>query len=68
MKRYCIHPGVVVSENDGDQHYIGYGRLIELYGVDPKECGQYRQNAGIHMGETCLRPSRSGKYGLQNAR
>jgi len=68
MKRYCIHPGFVVSENDGDRHHISYPKLIELYGVDPKDCAQYRAQSMTHMGEICLRPSRTGRYGLQNAR
>lgn len=66
MKRFCIHPGFVVSANDGDRHYISYPKLIELYGVNPKDCAQFRANSAIHMGKTCLRPSSSGRYRLQN--
>jgi hypothetical protein len=30
---YVLHPGEVVSRNDGDRHYIGVGALIELYRI-----------------------------------
>ena len=38
MEKYAIHPGNIESKHDGDIHWIGYGQLIKLYGVDPKEC------------------------------
>lgn len=36
--RYVLCPGMVISRNDGQQHYIGAMALARLYGVDPKEC------------------------------
>ena len=38
MKKYLVIPGHVFSQNDDQQHYIGAGQLMRLYGVDPKEC------------------------------
>lgn len=35
--RYVLHPGYVVSRNDHDRHYIGSGRLRELYGLRPDD-------------------------------
>ncbi len=38
-KKLCaVHPGMVRSMTDGDQHYITYSKLIHLYGLDPKDC------------------------------
>ena len=44
-KRYAIHPGWGYSQ-DGDRHYIGYFRLIELYKLNPKECIRWDDFAG----------------------
>ncbi|MDF2615448.1 MAG: hypothetical protein K0Q47_103 [Sedimentibacter sp.] len=38
MAKYCIHPGVTISKNDGQFHYISSSRLISLYGVNPSDC------------------------------
>jgi hypothetical protein len=37
-KKYMIHAGTIISATDGDEHYIGYNQLIQLYMLDPKEC------------------------------
>lgn len=31
-------PGWITSENDRQRHWIGFGALTWLYGVDPAEC------------------------------
>ena len=36
--KYAICPGYIRSKTDGDRHYIGYNRLIELYQLNPKDC------------------------------
>lgn len=38
MRKYKIHPGFVISKNDGDRHYIQARQLMRLYKVHPKEC------------------------------
>lgn len=37
-KRFLICPGFVRSKTDGQEHHISGRKLIELYGLDPKEC------------------------------
>ncbi len=36
--KYIVHPGPMRSKSDGQWHYIGYGDLIRLYDVRPKDC------------------------------
>ena len=38
MIKYVVHPGTVWSKTDGDVHFIGARRLMQLYGVSPLEC------------------------------
>lgn len=38
MKKYVIHPGTVISKNDGQNHFITYRDLIYLYKLNPEEC------------------------------
>lgn len=38
MKRYLVRPSEVVSVNDGETHYISARELMELHGVDRREC------------------------------
>lgn len=37
-KKYAVVPGWVRSVNDGQRHWIGFGALTWLYGVNPAEC------------------------------
>lgn len=46
MKRFAIHPGHVRSASDGQYHYLTGGRLIELYGLDFRECFVVRNIPG----------------------
>ena len=65
--KYIIHPGYVISKNDGDRHYIGYHKLIELYNVDPKECIDARSlYTRSKSCEDCidLKPRYDGNYTL----
>ena len=39
--KYVVHPGFVLSKQDKDTHYVGYNRLVALYGVDPRNCELY---------------------------
>jgi len=41
MIKYCLHPGWVYSKNDGDEHWISYNQLIQLYHLDPRDCVNY---------------------------
>ena len=37
-KRFALHPGDVVSKNDGQTHRIGFTQLCECWGVPPHMC------------------------------
>jgi hypothetical protein len=37
-KKYLVIPGEVVSQNDGQTHFISAQQLIKLYGVDKRDC------------------------------
>lgn len=73
--KYVICPGHVVSKSDGQSHYIGPMTLMQLYGVDPKECMIYepapwwtttyfRDTIQDRTDLPHLRPSYHGKYNL----
>jgi len=34
---YALHPGWIVSMNDGDDHYISVPQLAKLYSLAPNE-------------------------------
>jgi hypothetical protein len=36
--RFVLHPGFVISPNDGDQHKVSAPQLAQLYGVRMSEC------------------------------
>lgn len=57
--KYLLCPGEIRSKNDGDLHYISARRLIELYGVDPRECTT--DDRGLE-GLIPLRPRYQGDY------
>ena len=67
MIKYIVHPGYVRSKNDRDKHFISYDRLIELYGVNPKECVDARSEYSRSKPcEDCidLKPKYDGNYTL----
>ena len=73
--RYVVYPGVVISQTDGQEHYIGASQLMRLYGVDPAECfifepapywtaGMYSYNHTLTLGLIELRPRYDGDYDI----
>jgi hypothetical protein len=38
MIKYYLHPGMVTSIHDGEEHLISEKKLMELYHLDPREC------------------------------
>lgn len=36
--KYVVHGGYVTSRSDGDEHFIGFRQLCDLYGINPAEC------------------------------
>lgn len=37
-KRYCIHPGVIISKNDRQHHMIDAPTLMRLYQIERAQC------------------------------
>jgi len=37
-QHYILHPGKIISKNDGQEHYISAGALTELYGIRLDQC------------------------------
>lgn len=60
--KYALHPGWIISKNDGDRHYIGIGQLVNLYQLKPNEYivwGKgHNWDAYVH-----LHPDYYGNYG-----
>ena len=68
-RKYLVMPMEVISENDGDTHFITAGQLMKLYGVPPKECLVYNDKLIGHVidGLIKLTPRADGDYSLTNA-
>ena len=64
--KYVVHPGYVVSRNDGDKHYITFIQLCRLYEVNPNECinaESQKQTVGRDLASlTHLHPRWDGNY------
>lgn len=67
--KYAIHEGFVTSRSDGQQHFITYSRLCELYGLNPKETVNWvKDGRGLdYDGYLHLFPRYDGKYELPKA-
>ncbi len=58
-----IHPGYVISKNDGQRHYVGYHALIRLYKLDPATCINIKYTKGLDTrGMDHYYPSKEGDY------
>lgn len=67
MKRWVVIPGAVVSQEDGETHFIGAQQLMNLYGVPRKECvvvGDTDFIPPAHRHLPKLRPRYDGDYSL----
>ena len=64
MKRkYIVHPGYVISKEDGDEHFIRAEELMRLYKVDKSECYIYKGLVyDMLEGYIHLYPDPTGKY------
>lgn len=67
--RYILHPGWVRSINDRDAHYVGVGRLRELYRIPPFARAIIVDSDHTHgfgyreePGDIHCRPRMDGKY------
>jgi len=69
-KKYVCCGGYVVSNVDGDEHYISAFRLVRLYNLNPRECILIDHNDPHNFlgqdftGLTFLYPRRDGNYTL----
>ncbi len=69
-KRYYVCPGFVISQHDGDRHYVSVSDLMALYGVRDEECLIEDHKAHIsryeleRLGMIVLRPRDDGNYSL----
>jgi hypothetical protein len=70
MKKYLLMPGYIRSAHDRDWHYIGAGRLAELYGVPMSECVVHKRGLSLRLypGLIHLSPSLIGRYELPKAK
>lgn len=66
LPRYAVHGGFVTSINDGDEHYIGPMRVVQLYKLKPGEYCVW-QEAALNLGRVWedyihLYPRTDGNY------
>lgn len=59
--KYALYPGYVISQHDGDRHYITPEMLASLYQVPMSECVI---NPESTEGLIVLRPRYDGNYKL----
>jgi hypothetical protein len=67
-KTFVVRPGYVTSRSDGDRHWIGAQQLMELNGVDPRDCVIEDPKIPLHPGYdvesmVVLEPKEDGEYG-----
>jgi hypothetical protein len=68
MAKYLVIGDWIRSANDGDRHYISARQLVELYGIDPRDCKTIENNqpmslVGVDLNKfVVLRPLFHGKY------
>lgn len=65
-RTYCVHAGEVVSQTDGQRHYVSapvLARLYELRGNEwhPAPSPSWHRSYGL-----CVYPSYGGNYGREN--
>lgn len=61
----ALCPGTIMSQNDGDIHYIGANQLASLYGLDIKKCkviGHQEASSFKSKGYLILYPQYDGDY------
>lgn len=65
-KKYRLNPGYVISESDGDRHYINSVQLAQNYGVKMAECVLKNTDTdhGYTGGLVDLWPRSDGDYTL----
>lgn len=59
-----VHPGKVISRNDGDIHYITFNQLCKLYGLNPNDCinADYSRGYVPSSSDKHYYPDPTGRY------
>jgi len=72
-RRYFICPGIVISRNDGDEHFISASKLAQLYGISLNEPNvhvvkptEQHYARKWHVTDVFLYPRKDGDYRLPN--
>ena len=69
-KKYVCFGGCIISQSDGDEHYISAHRVAELYKVNPAECiliewDERNLVVGLNFKKyKILNPKKNGNYKL----
>lgn len=68
-KKYLLFPGYVISQNDGDRHYINAIVLARLYSINLSECIVCDRSVNFHQSENLisLYPDSTGVYKITEA-
>ena len=66
-KKYALHPGVITSKSDGEEHYISAGRLADLYQLRTNEYVVWGGDDRYWDDYIHLFPSYHGNYGRPDA-
>lgn len=62
-QRFALHPGFVVSMNDGTRHFIGPVALARLYELNPGEWFVWAESHSTKADQFIhLHPRHDGKY------
>lgn len=71
VRKYALHPGYVISQYDGERHFIGVRKLVRLYELKEGEWFRWIDNhpAYRHISDDYvhLYPRDDGNYGRPNA-
>lgn len=70
-RRYLVYGGWVDSRNDHDSHFVSAHRLVQLYGLNPRDClltdredGRFPEYLAPDVEYMVLRPRYDGNYTL----
>lgn len=62
--KFALHSGYVISQTDGDLHWVPASRLIQLYELRPGEYFFWPKDRGFRWEDyRHLRPRSDGRYG-----
>ena len=61
--KYALYSGYVTSVNDGQEHFVPAYKLIELYGLNRKDCILDADSDKLYgLDYIVLRPKEKGDY------